>query len=1641
VTRPADIANQRTQRDAALAAISAAEDRIASLDAAIAQARRAGQSVNALQARRAAADRALQDARAEGLRLSGAAFDSLVDWLGQTPEQVVETCNDAFPFVLLPVRIETKFARTPQGTELRVRFFPDDIGVATPPTAVIQAEVVLGRQYWRARAASRHAPNNAVLRRRYEGAWTQLATRAGPWRAGYIIRATAPTNPDAPPGALEFDEPVAPDTPPVPRADLLPDRFVVIAYGRDTAQVLHEVTRAVGAPIPDDLVLGPSAQAETFLARDATTGRLIVPETLQWLVDFDAAERVGMALRMPVAVPHDSIGFDRVLAIGVRSATPPEQGPAALGELLAKHRDSNGCGIIRAGTPTNAPDSSGADLPPSDAEQLFAIEDAPPDITPGAGVLGVSDGARLCQLLGLDTEFVRRLPNAAATDIAEALAMNRALVPATLDDFVAEFLRIAVSPDTASGLHEFVVTSMSGRGLYPALRVGRQCYGIVLTSARRSFEPAPGPLPLPGAPPDIAPALHTLIAQHRPHWEVLARNVSHASQNAADPFALLLDVIGLEASSTTYASRRAVSDEFLHQRAVFMAAPGHPGTGDVDVLQQHRADELGDIDFPPPTTPTDPLLAFILFLRDIVPWHGPLVDRDPAVPLSERDPVGPYDGTHNYLWWLTHASREDLTTQHFIGADGTTVPAPTALLYGLLRHAMLAALERATLSTARQFGSQYFDVVDRDPLIANIGDEQHVLRRDYLDVDASRLGLTRTPVALADWALAAARVPDGARPATIDRLAEVHDAIAALADLPTARLERLMAEHVDVCSHRLDAWISALYGQRLKRLRAAHPSHALHLGAFGWLENVRPAARQPLPPDAVPAPLRDSANGPIFEDSANGGYIHAPSLMQAATAAVLRNGYLSHADSTQPKTFAVNLSSARMRAAVALTQGVRSGQPIGALLGYQLERGLHEGHPGVELDAFIGVLRDRFPLLSGRLSEIEPASSAETVEARNVVDGLALVETTAGLFYPYGIQGLPAAGTPAASAIAAEVDRLRDALDAVSDLLLAESVHQAVQGNLTRTRASLQALTAPEVPPEPDIVRTPRSGRVLTFRVALALDATATNGWSASLSPRARANPHLNHWLAQHLPPPGRIQWTAHDGTAAAAVQSLAHLGLEPIDVVLMSDDLSGEAQSSLERYVVSRFRVAHAVPDERTTVILPAPGTVDAATTLRVDFSAAAANGVSQAHLKPLLARLRALVTRGRPVHAGDWRRAADAALAEAGDPTGSATAEPNLQNFAELVGRLDTAASDLSTAKHALDVALTHIDPLRAALDANPETVDDPAWAGALNNLRRALFALAATGIAEALPADGLTPSKTLIDRLIGQARAVSAMLDDRLARAAELRGLSFADPLPNGEPERTRETTRRNQLLRQSYLDAARALFGPSFVILPLFRFTPHQASEIDQARSIVRDALALEEWLHSAARVRPRIAELTWAMAASRWSGHAIADPTIVQLPFSADGPWIGSAFGDALPTGEWLSLIVLDAVATAGALQVGLLFDDWTETVPTVRETTGIAFNFNRPNAVAPQALLVAIAPKTRGHWTFEDLVDCVHEALDLAKLRAVEPDALVGRRANEAAPFGSYFQVLPAILSQFTAGRLPVTDFGALGSGTSATRI
>ena len=93
----------------------------------------------------------------------------------------------------------------------------------------------------------------------------------------------------------------------------------------------------------------------------------------------------------------------------------------------------------------------------------------------------------------------------------------------------------------------------------------------------------------------------------------------------------------------------------------------------------------------------------------------------------------------------------------------------------------------------------------------------------------------------------------------------------------------------------------------------------VHLGGYGWLDDLRPAAGAAV----------------------NHGYIHAPSLAQAATAAVLRSGHLAHHDA-EHEALEIDLTADRVRTALGLLDGVAQGQPLAALLGYRFERALRD---------------------------------------------------------------------------------------------------------------------------------------------------------------------------------------------------------------------------------------------------------------------------------------------------------------------------------------------------------------------------------------------------------------------------------------------------------------------------------------------------------------------------------------------------------------------------------------------------------------------------------------------------------------------------------------------------------------------------
>lgn len=103
-------------------------------------------------------------------------------------------------------------------------------------------------------------------------------------------------------------------------------------------------------------------------------------------------------------------------------------------------------------------------------------------------------------------------------------------------------------------------------------------------------------------------------------------------------------------------------------------------------------------------------------------------------------------------------------------------------------------------------------------------------------------------------------------------------------------------------------------------------------------------------------------------------------------------------------------------------------------------------------------------------------------------------------------------------------------------------------------------------------------------------------------------------------------------------------------------------------------------------------------------------------------------------------------------------------------------------------------------------------------------------------------------------------------------------------------------------------------------------------------------------------------------------------------------------------------------------------------MPNTSETTAVAFHFDEPGARAPQAILLAVPPDDREVWDLATLEAILLETLELAKLRAVDPDALAG--VEEVGHF------LPALYSAINLkGDTVSTDFTRAATKPPEPRI
>jgi len=182
---------------------------------------------------------------------------------------------------------------------------------------------------------------------------------------------------------------------------------------------------------------------------------------------------------------------------------------------------------------------------------------------------------------------------------------------------------------------------------------------------------------------------------------------------------------------------------------------------------------------------------------------------------------------------------------------------------------------------------------------------------------------------------------------------------------------------------------------------------------------------------------------------------------------------------------------------------------------------------------------------------------------------------------------------------------------------------------------------------------------------------------------------------------------------------------------------------------------------------------------------------------------------------------------------------------------------------------------------------------------------------------------------------------------------------------------------------------------------------------------------------------------------------------VQVPYRVNDSWLAVEFPEtdpndlsATPKRFGISRDTLSIAShgedafKAGVKQSGVLVDDWTEEIPTDKETTGIAFRYNQPNAAPPQALLLTVTPHETGSWDWDDLVGTLNDTLRRAKRRAVEPAQLEKRDTGALGelPLETWNALVPALVSEFSAidkadvslDMMHMLDFKALETFTTA---
>lgn len=1502
-------------------------------------------------------------------------------------KSVMLNLDENIPILLFPVRIETQFYTDPDNSlyQLWVRFFPDDIGIETHEKALAPSEITAGEDYLGI------FNNPSSTEKEKLNAWDTLCRRVGHTRAAWV--ATALADPNYATKYSSWSQ--------QPHTRVMPERFVVSLYStydpNNPVPDAEEITNV----IPYSVKVGINPNDENSLNKPGED--ISSSPELAWMFDFQAAIDIGMGVKIDITQQHYDEGFERVVVVGVKTLSDPNQGGNIVEELIDNHHYVSGLSLLKQGTSTkNTEDkTSGYSSFEFGNDLTNKIERGNPllqgKIT--TNEMYKTDGQRLSEALGVNIDKFQHIYNADGYDIKNAMTMNNLLYPATigyaieviLEPNLTDVVTIGYSPyDEVRKMFEEYIRA---RGALSSIRVGTQPYGILpVTSFKNLTQEASEPW---------KPFLDDYCNQVRavdPVWVQEASNLKHAGVADVDPQNVFADIIGRHAVSTHYFKRMGVGPGYMWNNLVFNDMPAEANQWYTD--QQNAANNFINqfgVNMSPDTFGLN-----MNFMNDQQHVVQPMVD---SLPPSENRTLSTWgEAGLNYIQWMRTCSVADLRDELYL-TENPDIPTP--LLYTFLRQSLLLEYFRAAcnlLEVPPEERKEYEFInfyPEGEPPVGEVPPEEQ------LPTGTSRWAMfdrefngTTVGEFMSNPESGFEGMPQAE---VLNKMKEGMDTIALL---PTAELDLLTREHFDICSFRLDSWKLGAMNQRLNRMRlnsnGTVKNTGTYIGAYGWVENLKKVDREFYAGPELPGSLNESG---LIENADNKGYVIAPSQNHAVAAAVLRSGYNAKADSTNPRTHEVNLSSERTRVAMFIFDGIRNGQDISVLLGYEFERALHDRYPNadfptVELDKYIYPIRNKYRLSAKSNTETN-TDAIETVAANNVVDGMALLEAFRAS--PSGNSIFTQANLNTSFTVSAddvtnlkkEADRLNSIFDAVSDLATAEGIFHIVNGNADAAGSLAASISGNTNPPQAEIVKTPRTSTSLTNRITLnipvfspqgAYAASAnTAGWPSQNTARSLAEPYINNWLKDYIPNPATIQvGVSYDtGTPQSFKLGIDKLNLQPIDLVYIIPDELANDDTELSQRIKYYVRITD------LPASTPRATALDATVDITLDYNITPdANNYSLGQVHALLKYLGKVIKSSRPLKTSDF-------IAQ-----GTESGITEDYHFNDFHTRVNDARDNLEDVKTGINTQL-----------GNPSFV--------LSDLATAIAKAAEYGVAQTTPATTFDTPEYRAE-LIADAEVAVSAITKKIAEADEILQTVY---LPSDPDYVAEDVPNYIERLKK----CAKVLFGESFNPLPLFKFRASENTVLKSklmSNTLLDDHTSnpfiLDEWQQGVSRVRKKVAD--FEMMSMLAEGFEDADNFNIstmrkkafQLPYNGNGTdrWMAVKVNDKenMKNGRvCLAMHLpdvdpLDFNAAMDGYQAGLLIDDWTEEIPHNEETGGITLHFDQPNAKPPQCLIMALPPYFDGSWSWPKLFDTLNEAFDEAKKRGVEYNEIANHPIAQISP-------------------------------------